>query len=46
MICGGQMFAVKKEEIGDLAMDCDETLTLPGQLEPHHAPLVGMTYLA
>lgn len=29
MICGGEMFAVKKEEMGDLAMGRDETLALP-----------------
>lgn len=38
MICGGEMFAVKKEEIGDLAMGRDETLALPDRLEAHHAP--------
>ena len=38
MICGGQMFAVKKKEIGDLAMGGNETLALPCRLEPHHAP--------
>ena len=39
MVCGGQVFAVKKEEIGDLAVSGDETLTLPRGLEAHHAPL-------
>ena len=28
MICGGEMFAVKKEEMDDLAMGRDETLAL------------------
>lgn len=38
MICGGEMLAVKKEEIGDLALGRDEALALPGRLEAHHAP--------
>ncbi|MBB3571029.1 hypothetical protein FHX05_005169 [Rhizobium sp. BK491] len=34
----GQLFAAKKEEIGDLALRRGETLALPGRLEAHHPP--------
>jgi len=29
VVCGREMFPMKLKEVGDLAMDRDETLTLP-----------------
>ena len=39
MVCGGQVFPVKKKEIGNLAVSWDETLTLARGSESHHTSL-------
>lgn len=39
MVCGSEMFPMEMKEVGDLAMNRDETLTLPRRFEAHHPPL-------
>ncbi|MHC2483195.1 hypothetical protein ACVIKP_005050 [Rhizobium leguminosarum] len=39
MIGGGEMFPMEMKEVGDLAVNRDETLTLARRFEAHHPPL-------